>query len=98
MIEADFFGSKGGARMRNVGGSFYDFTAMHTQGSHSRVVAEPPDDWTAEIARGASTAFPVKPADLMPALQGAALGTRLKELEARWLQSDLRLPREALLG
>jgi poly(A) polymerase len=58
----------------------------------------PPDDWTAEIARGASTAFPVKPADLMPALQGAALGTRLKELEAQWLQSDLRLPREALLG
>ena len=57
-----------------------------------------PDDWTAEIARGASTAFPVKPADLMPALQGAALGTRLKELEAQWLQSDLRLPREALLG
>ena len=57
-----------------------------------------PDDWTAEIARGASTAFPVKPADLMPALQGAALGTRLKELEARWLQSDLRLPREALLS
>jgi hypothetical protein len=33
--------------MRNVGGSFYDFTAMHTQGSRSRVVAEPPDDWSA---------------------------------------------------
>jgi poly(A) polymerase len=57
----------------------------------------PPDHWTQEIARGASTPFPVKPADLMPALQGAALGARLKELEARWLQSDLRLTRETLL-
>ncbi|MFZ0097271.1 MAG: CCA tRNA nucleotidyltransferase [Gemmobacter sp.] len=58
----------------------------------------PPDNWMTEIGRGASTAFPVKPADLMPALQGAALGARLKELEAEWLQSDLRLPRETLLG
>jgi predicted dehydrogenase len=47
VIEADFFGTKGGASMRNVGGSFYDFTALHTQGSRSRVVAEPPDDWSA---------------------------------------------------
>jgi predicted dehydrogenase len=47
VIEADFLGTKGGARMRNVGGSFYDFTAMHMQGTRSRVVAEPPDDWGA---------------------------------------------------
>ena len=47
VIEADFFGTKGGARMRNVGGSFYDFTAVHTRGSRSRVLAEPPDDWSA---------------------------------------------------
>jgi predicted dehydrogenase len=47
VIEADFFGTKGGARVCNVGGSLYDFTALHTRGSHSRVVAEPPDDWSA---------------------------------------------------
>ena len=33
----------------------------------------------------------------MPALHGEALGARLKELEARWLASDLTLDREALL-
>jgi poly(A) polymerase len=33
----------------------------------------------------------------MPALQGDALGTRLRELEARWLASDLTLSRDALL-
>lgn len=58
----------------------------------------PPPGWQAEIARGAASVFPVKPADLMPALQGPALGLRLKQLEARWLAADLRLDKAALLG
>ena len=58
----------------------------------------PAPGWQAEITRGAASHFPVKPADLMPALQGPALGARLKELEARWFASDLRLDRAALLG
>ncbi len=58
----------------------------------------PPPGWQADIARGAASRFPVKPADLMPALQGPALGARLKELEARWLASDLRLDKPVLLG
>ena len=33
----------------------------------------------------------------MPALQGEALGARLKVLEARWLASDLTLSRDDLL-
>jgi predicted dehydrogenase len=45
VIEADFYGTKGGARLRNVGGSFYDFQAVHTRGTRSRVLVEPPDDW-----------------------------------------------------
>jgi predicted dehydrogenase len=45
VIEADFFGTRGGARLRNVGGSLYDFTATHTEGSRSHVLVEPPDDW-----------------------------------------------------
>jgi predicted dehydrogenase len=45
VIEADFFGTKGGARLRNVGGSFHDFEASHAQGTRSRVLVEPPDDW-----------------------------------------------------
>lgn len=57
-----------------------------------------PPDWQADVARGAAADFPVRAADLMPALSGAMLGKRLKELELRWLASDLRLTRDQLLG
>ncbi len=58
----------------------------------------PTDDWQAEVARGTAACFPVSAADLMPALQGAALGARLKALEARWLASNLTATREHLLN
>lgn len=57
----------------------------------------PPPDCTAEIQRGAQSRFPVTAADLMPALQGEALGARLKSLEAQWIASDLTATRETLL-
>lgn len=57
----------------------------------------PPQGWQDEVRRGASAAFPVTAADLMPALQGEALGARMKALEARWLASNLTLTREELL-
>ena len=57
-----------------------------------------PADWHAETLRGAQTAFPVTAADLMPDLQGPALGARLKDLQNRWLDSNLRLNRDELLG
>ena len=57
-----------------------------------------PHDWTAEIARGSTAQFPITAADLMPGLQGAALGERLKALESRWLESDLRLGSDDLLS
>jgi predicted dehydrogenase len=47
VIDAEFFGTRGEARLRNVDGSFYDFTAVHTQGSRSRMLVEPPDEWRA---------------------------------------------------
>lgn len=56
-----------------------------------------PVGWEAEVARGAAAVFPVRAADL-PALSGPALGAKLKELEARWLQADLRPSRAELLG
>jgi poly(A) polymerase len=62
-----------------------------TFGSH------PPKDWQAQVQRGADARFPITAADLMPTLQGEALGARLKALETRWLASDLTLTREALL-
>jgi poly(A) polymerase len=56
-----------------------------------------PPDWQPHIARGARANLPVSAADLMPALQGAALGAKLKEIEARWLGSDLTAARDELL-
>ena len=58
----------------------------------------PPENWQAEIARGAASSIPVTAADLMPALQGAALGKKLHEIEARWLASDLYLRKSDLLA
>ncbi len=56
-----------------------------------------PKDWLAEILRGAQSRLPVSAADLMPALQGPALGERLKALQKRWLASNLTLTKQALL-
>ena len=48
-------------------------------------------------AKGAAQVFPIKAADLMPALQGEALGLRLKELENRWVDANFDLTRIQLL-
>ncbi|MBF9042542.1 CCA tRNA nucleotidyltransferase [Rhodobacterales bacterium HKCCE4037] len=52
----------------------------------------------AEVERGAAAEFPVEAADLMPGLEGPALGQRLRELEKRWIDSGFDLKKEALLG
>lgn len=57
-----------------------------------------PASAVADAARGASARFPVRAADLMPALQGPDLGARLKELEARWIDSGFTLSRDELLA
>jgi predicted dehydrogenase len=50
VIEAVFYGTKGGAAMRNVNGSFFDFTAERFTGTSRETVAEPPDDWMGRAA------------------------------------------------
>ena len=57
-----------------------------------------PSDLDAVLAVGAAAEFPLKPRDLMPGLQGKALGERLAALEARWIASGFRLTRDELLG
>lgn len=57
-----------------------------------------PPNWSAEIARGVASSLPVTAADLMPALRGPALGKKLREIEARWLASDLYLRKSDLLA
>ncbi len=59
---------------------------------------EPVKGWQTDAHRGANAHFPVTAADLMPALDGAALGAKLKVLEAAWLASDMRLSRAQLLA
>ncbi|NNE89605.1 MAG: CCA tRNA nucleotidyltransferase [Silicimonas sp.] len=51
-----------------------------------------------KIKIGAAQTFPIKAADLMPNLQGPALGAALKALEGRWIESDFLLSRADLLG
>jgi predicted dehydrogenase len=61
IIEAHFHGSKGGAAMTNVDGSFYDFAAARFHGTQRTPLADPPDawggraivDWARKLAAGA---------------------------------------------
>jgi predicted dehydrogenase len=50
VIEASFYGTRGGASLRNVDGSFYDFTCEHFSGTRRLSVASPPDDWSGRAA------------------------------------------------
>lgn len=58
----------------------------------------PPQNWQSEIERGAAAKPPVTAVDLMPGLQGPALGKKLREIEVRWLASDLHLSKSELLA
>ena len=50
VIEAAFYGTDGGAAMRNVGGSFYDFEATSFSGTTRATLAAPPDPYGARAA------------------------------------------------
>jgi len=55
-------------------------------------------DTSARIEEGAKAEFPLRPEDLMPTYEGAALGARLAELEARWIASGFSESRDELLA
>jgi len=50
IIEAVFYGTKGGAALRNLNGSFYDFTVERFRGTSREVLATPPDAWGGRAA------------------------------------------------
>jgi predicted dehydrogenase len=50
MISAAFYGTEGGAALRNVNGSFYDFTAERFRGTAREILASPPDEWGGRAA------------------------------------------------
>lgn len=45
VIAAEFYGTEGGASLRNVNGSFYDLRAERHHHIRAEPLAEPPDDW-----------------------------------------------------
>lgn len=49
-IGAAFYGTEGGAAFRNVGGSFYDFTAERLRGTSRETLCAPPDAWGGRAA------------------------------------------------
>ncbi len=52
----------------------------------------------AKIKDAANQTFPLTAADLMPALEGAALGKALKSAEQRWIASGFTLTKADLIG
>jgi predicted dehydrogenase len=50
VIGASFYGTAGGAALRNVDGSFYHFAAERLHGTSRETLATPPDDWGGRAA------------------------------------------------
>jgi predicted dehydrogenase len=50
IISAAFYGTEGGAALRNVDGSFYDFVAERYRGTARETLAAPPDSWGGRAA------------------------------------------------
>jgi predicted dehydrogenase len=50
VIESTFFGTKGGARFRNINGSFYDFTSERFTGTSRETLSVPPEQWGGRAA------------------------------------------------
>jgi hypothetical protein len=50
LIEASFYGTRGGASFSNVNGSFYDFHAELFRGTSREVLVDPPDAWGGRAA------------------------------------------------
>jgi len=50
VIEIALHGTAGGIAIRNVAGSFYDFTIEHFTGTSRRVISQPPDEWGGRAA------------------------------------------------
>jgi len=50
VIEAAFYGRDGGAALRNVGGSFYDFTAERFAGTSTELLSDGADEWGGRAA------------------------------------------------
>jgi predicted dehydrogenase len=50
VIDIFFHGSQGGARLRNVNGSFFDFVTERFQGTQREILSFPPEEWGGRAA------------------------------------------------
>lgn len=50
VIRFAIFGTEGSVAVENIGGSFYDFAAYRHDGTQTRTLIEPPDDWGGRAA------------------------------------------------
>jgi predicted dehydrogenase len=50
VVDVAFYGTRGGARLANVGGSFYDFVAERLDGARVETLVRPPDAWGGRAA------------------------------------------------
>lgn len=75
IIEAAFYGTRGAAALRNVNGSFYEFTVDHYVGTARHVVAAGPDDWGGRAVNSWARQLA-----LAPGFDGSAL--RLQDVSA----------------
>src|SRR5690606_29208978 len=50
VIEASFYGSKGGVSFKNIDGSFYDFVTERYNGTSKQQISSPHDDWGGKAA------------------------------------------------
>ena len=103
VIEASFYGTQGGAQMRNENGSFFDFCVDLLKGRERERIVSPPDEWggraaaqwVAKLAAGerfaGSTTGLLETARVLDRLYGAERDLR-REL-GRLLQSRGRMPR-----
>jgi poly(A) polymerase len=73
--------------------------ALDTMAVRAASIGQELDPNTSELAHNAAEhIFPLTAADLMPALQGPALGKALKAAETRWIASGFTLTKADLIG
>ncbi len=68
-IGCRLFGTRGGAELRNVDGSFYDFEILITRGAEAELLGAPPDpwpgrallDWAGRLRAGSGTSHDLAP-------------------------------------
>lgn len=61
VIEASFYGDRGGVSVRNVNGSFHDLVAERFRGTSREALAEPPDAWGGRAAAAFAAALARSP-------------------------------------